>query len=122
MGFRGSGTFTDHVTGLATEEAEAFVHASLSFLRRKLAIATKLVGQVVLLRCRRIGCLARVLLRCRRGVRGAAGCRAGGCGLSTPVDVRGRGVAEGFGLSGLFSDMAGVPGSHAISPRRSQYR
>ena len=89
------------MTRLATEKAEAFVHASLSFLRRKLAIATELVGQVVLLRRCQIGCLARVLLRCRRGIRGAAGCRTGGCGLSTPVVVRGRGGRRGFRLVGL---------------------
>ena len=91
----------DHVTGLATEKAEAFVHASLSLLRRKLAIATELVGQVVLLRHRQIGRLARILLRCRRGVRGAAGCRTGGRGLSTPVVVRGRGGRRGFRLVGF---------------------
>ena len=101
MGFCGSGTFTDHVTGLATEEAEAFVHASLSFLWRKLAIATELVGQVVLLWRRWIGRLARVLLRCRRRVRGAAGCRTGGHGLSMPVVVRGRGGYRGFQLVGF---------------------
>ena len=119
MGFCGLGAFVDHVTGLATKKEEAFVHAMLTFLQRQFAITTELVGQVVLLWHRRIGCLARVLLRCRRRVQGAAGCQTGGRRLSTPVVVRG--VAEDFGLSGLFLDLAGVPGSHAISPRRSQY-
>ena len=89
------------MTGLATEKAEAFVHASLSFLRRKFAIATELVGQVVLLRRHWIGRLACVLLRCHRGVWVAASCRTGGRGLSTPVVVWGRGGRRGFRLVGL---------------------
>ena len=82
-----SGAFTDHMTRLATEEAETSVHATLTFLRRELAIATELVGQVVLLWHRWIGCLGRILLQCRRRVQGAAGCRTGGRRLSMLVVV-----------------------------------
>ena len=62
------------MAGLATEEAETSVHATLTFLQHELAIATELVGQVVLLWRHRIGCLGRILLRCCRRVLSAASC------------------------------------------------
>ena len=43
--------FVDHMTGLATEEAETLVHATLMFLWHKLAIATELFGQFILFWC-----------------------------------------------------------------------
>ena len=79
------------MAGLATEEAEALVHVMLMFLRHELAIATELVGQVVLFRRHWIGCLGHILLWCHRRVRGTASGQTGGCGLSTPVVVWSRG-------------------------------
>ena len=95
---------------MATEEAETSVHATLLFLQRELAIATELVHQVVLLRCHRIGRLGWVLLQCHRRVQGAASGQTGGCRLSTPVVVQGRGGGRHFWLFGLGIRLGGGTG------------